>query len=60
MQDLKHKLEQLIADAAECDLIASLAAEADKRAVFADLGAQYRKMAEAIRTVIAERGAETP
>jgi hypothetical protein len=55
MQELKAKLEKLIADAAECDLIASLAAEKDKRDAFRSLAAQYRSMAQAIRTVIAER-----
>jgi hypothetical protein len=55
MEDLKSKLDKLIADAAECDLIANLAMEADKRDAFRDLAVQYRKMADAIRTVIAER-----
>lgn len=55
MEDLKNKLEKLIADAAECDLIASLAAEKDKRDAFRDLAGQYRKMADAIRSVIADR-----
>ena len=55
MEDLKAKLEKLIADAAECELIANLASEDDKRKVFRSLAAQYRAMAEAIRTVIAER-----
>ncbi len=55
MEDLKTKLDKLIADAAECDLIANLATEKDKREVFQSLAAQYRSMAEAIRTVIAQR-----
>jgi hypothetical protein len=58
MEELRRKLEQLIADAAQCDLIADAAVESDKRTVFSDLGAQYRKMADAIRIVLAERSAE--
>ena len=50
-------MEKLIADAAECDLIGNLATEADKRQAFRDLAAQYRKMAEAIRQVMADRTA---
>jgi hypothetical protein len=55
MNDLKTRLEKLIADAAECDLIASLAAEADKRKAFRDLAEQYRRMADAIRQVLTAR-----
>jgi hypothetical protein len=55
MEDLRTKLDKLIADAAECDLIANLAAEKDKREAFRSLAVQYRKMADAIRTVIADR-----
>jgi hypothetical protein len=58
MHDLKAKLEQLTADALECDLIANAATDPDKRTIFTDLGAQYRRMAEAIRTVIAERSVD--
>jgi hypothetical protein len=56
MEDLKAKLEKLVADAAECDLIASLATEKDKREVFTSLAKQYRSMADAIRSTIANRG----
>lgn len=56
MDDLKNKLEKLIVDAAECDLIANLAMEEDKRQSFRDLAAQYRSMAATIRETIADRG----
>lgn len=56
MEELKAKLEKLITDAAECDLIASLASEDDKRQTFRSLAAQYRVMADAIRKTIAGRG----
>ena len=55
MQDLKDKMERLTAEAAECDLIAGLATEKDKREAFRNLAAQYRKMADAIREMIAAR-----
>ncbi len=55
MEELKAKLEKLMADAAECDLIANLASEDDKRRTFRDLAAQYRVMADAIRKTIADR-----
>ena len=52
MKDFKARLEKLEADAVECDLIGNLATDADKRRMFRDLAAQYRKMAEAIRAQI--------
>jgi hypothetical protein len=55
MQDMKARLEKLIADAAECDLIASRAAEQGKCQAFRDLAAQYRKMADAIRQTMSDR-----
>ena len=55
MEELKAKLEKPISDAAECDLIASLAVEKDKREIFRSLGAQYRSLADAVRNTIAER-----
>jgi hypothetical protein len=55
MNDLRHKLEKLISDAAECEMIASLASEKDKREAFRALAQQYRKMAAAIQQVINQR-----
>jgi hypothetical protein len=55
MQDLKDKMEKLMADAAECDLIAGLAADKDKREAFRNLAAQHRKMAEDLGKLIAVR-----
>jgi hypothetical protein len=57
MQDFKAKLEKLIADAAECDMIANLSADKDKRETFRSLAEQYRKMADAIRQAMAGRAA---
>ena len=56
MQNLTDRLEKLIADAAECDMISNLAADAAKRASFRRLAEQYRQMAEEVKAEIAERG----
>ena len=57
MQDLKARHDKLIADAAECDLIRRLAVDPEKRNMFGDLAAQYRRMADALRQEIVRRGA---
>jgi hypothetical protein len=57
MQDFKAKLEKLIADAAECDLIANLSDDKDKREAFRSLAERYRKMADAVRQAMADRAA---
>ena len=55
MQDLKARYEKVLADAAECELIRSLAADPDKRKMFSDLAQQYRGMAEALKQEIVRR-----
>lgn len=55
MRDLEARFEKLLADAADCDLISSLAADMRKRAAFARLASQYKAMAEAIREEIEAR-----
>ena len=57
MQDLKSRYEKVLADAAECELIRSLATDPDKRKMFSDLAAQYQQMAEALKQEIARREA---
>ena len=52
MQDLKARLEKLLTEAAECDLIANLATDKEKQAVFRDLAEQNRAMAVRISDVI--------
>jgi hypothetical protein len=54
-QDLKARLEKLMADAADCDLIASLAADLKKRATFRRIAEQFRTMAAELRREIAVR-----
>lgn len=57
MQDIKNRLEKLLTDAAECDLIGNLAADEEKRATFRKLAEQYRSMAEQMKAEIARREA---
>ena len=55
MQDLKARLEKLMADAAECELICNLATDTAKRATFRRLAEQFRSMADEIKAEIARR-----
>ena len=55
MKDLQAKLEKLLADAEDCDLIGKLAADPTKRATFRRLAMQTRAMAEELRQAMANR-----
>jgi hypothetical protein len=55
MQDLKDRLEKVLVDAADCDLIGSLATDVAKRAMFRRLAEQFRAMAEDLKAEIAKR-----
>lgn len=59
MKDLQSKLEKLLRDAEDCDLIGNLATEPVKRNTFRRLATQLRQMAEDVKTVI-EGQKETP
>ena len=52
MQDLQARLEKLETDAADCELIGSLANDAHKRATFRRLAQDYTEMAARIRAEI--------
>jgi len=56
MQDYKARIENLLTGAAECDLIANLATDKQKRELFEKLARDYREMAEDIQKIIAIRG----
>jgi hypothetical protein len=45
MKDLRAKLEKILADAEDCDLIAKLATTATKRETFQKVAAQLRAAA---------------
>jgi hypothetical protein len=57
VQDLRARYEKVTADAAECELIKSLATDPEKRKMFSDLAEQYRRMAEALKQEIRRREA---
>jgi hypothetical protein len=59
MKDLTAKLERLLSEAAECDLIANLATDPDKRAAFERMARHYRTMVEELRADIAKLSAKT-
>lgn len=52
MKDIKAKLEKLIADAAECDLIANLATDPAKRETFQRMAREHREMIEGLKADI--------
>jgi hypothetical protein len=58
MKDLRAKLEQLLAEAHDCDLIGNLATDQAKRATFRRMAVQFREMAEQLKADIAARLAE--
>jgi hypothetical protein len=55
MEDLRAKLEKLITEAEDCELIGKLATDPNKRALFQKLAVDLRTMAHDIQTVIAGR-----
>lgn len=59
MKDLQAKLERLLADAHDCDLIGNLATDHDKRATFRRMAAQFREMAEQLKADIAAQMSKT-
>jgi hypothetical protein len=56
MNDLQAKLERLVAEAHDCDLIGNLATDQAKRATFRRMAAQFREMAEQLKADIAAQG----
>jgi hypothetical protein len=55
MEDLSAKLEKLLMDAEDCDLIGRLASDPNKRELFEKLAADLRAIARDIQLVIAGR-----
>ena len=55
MQDLKAKLEKLLIEAEDCELIGRLATDIHKRELFLRLAFDLRAMARDIETMIATR-----
>jgi hypothetical protein len=55
MKDLSEKLEKLLTEAEDCELIAKLATDIKKRALFAKLATDLRGMVRDIEAMIAKR-----
>jgi hypothetical protein len=53
MEDLNAKLEKLLMDAEDCDLVGRLAADPNKRELFEKLAADLRAITRDIQVVIA-------
>jgi hypothetical protein len=58
MQDLSARLEKLLTEAEDCELIGRLATDLRKRALFAKLAADLRALARDIEAVMAAREQE--
>jgi hypothetical protein len=56
MQDLREKLEKLLTEAEDCDLIGRLATDKQKRELFKRLATDLREMARDIEAMIASKG----
>ena len=54
---MNGKLEKLLTEAEDCDIISRLATDPNKRALFKKLAVDLRAMAGDIRAVIADRPA---
>ena len=55
MKDLKAELEKLLVNAEDCELIARLATDSEKRQTFGRIATQLREMAAELRADIAAR-----
>ena len=58
MQDLREKLEKLLTEAEDCQLIGRLATDPKKRELFERLATDLRQMARDIEAMIAGRAPE--
>ncbi len=58
MQDLHAKLEKLLLEAEDCELIARLATDIKKRVFFANLAVQLRTLAHDVNEAIKLRNAK--
>jgi hypothetical protein len=59
MDDMNAKLQKLLAEAEDCDLIGRLAADQAKRELFKKLAVDLRNMAKDISAVIGSRAKPT-
>ena len=55
MKDFRARIEKLLTEAAECDLIARLTTDISKRELFERLACDYREMAQDVEKIAAIR-----
>jgi len=55
MDDLKAKIERLLSEAVDCDMIGNLATDKEKRELFRKLALDLRRMAQDIEALIVLR-----
>ncbi len=55
MKDLKAKLEQLLLDAADCELIGIRATDSKKRDLFQKLAADLRSMVKDVQAAMCQK-----
>lgn len=60
MEDMSAKLEKLLSEAEDCELIGKLATDFNKRALFQKLAVDLRAMAHDIQATMAARASKTP
>jgi hypothetical protein len=60
MEDMSAKLEKLLSEAEDCELIGKLATDLNKRALFQNLAVDLRAMAHDIQATMAARAPKTP
>ena len=60
MEDLSARLEKLLTEAEDCDLIGKLATDLKKRALFQKLATDLRSMARDVEAVLADRTTQVP
>jgi hypothetical protein len=60
MDDLRAKLEKLLTEAEDCELIGRLAMDKSKRELFQRLAVDLRSMAKDIGDMIGKRTRDTP
>lgn len=55
MKDLQARVEKLLTEAAECDVVAGLATEVKERELFERLARDYRETAAEVKKIVAIR-----
>ena len=55
MKDIQERIERIVKEAAECDMIAKLATDPEKRALFKRLADRYQEMLDDLKVAVSKR-----